>query len=73
MMQTHQSVGRSGYVLTATAVSTQSGDTLRTSGNPTVQPLRMFQFIIGELRISFADDSDYVYSFVLQTVYALLM
>ena len=43
-------VGRSGYELNRAGLSTQSGDTLRTSGNPTLQPLRMFQFIIGELR-----------------------
>ena len=53
MRQTHISVGRPGYLLT-TAVSTQSGDTLRRSGNPTVQPLRIFHFIIGEFRFSFA-------------------
>ena len=40
--------GRPGYLLT-TAEYTQGGGTLRTSGNPTMQPLRMFQFIIGEL------------------------
>ena len=50
MIQTHVGfVGRPGYLLT-TAVYTQSGDTLRKSGNPRVQPLKMFQFIIGELR-----------------------
>ena len=57
MIQTHQSVGRRGYLLT-TAEYTQSGDTLRKSGSPTPQPLKMFQFIIGELRVSFADESD---------------
>ena len=53
MRQTLPSVGRSVYLLT-TAVYTQSGDTLRKSGNPTLQPLKIFQFIIGELRFSFA-------------------
>ena len=43
-------VGRSGYQLNRAGLSTQSGDTLRRSGNPTLQPLKMFQFIIGELR-----------------------
>ena len=43
MIQTHLSVGRLGYQLTAAGLSTQSGD-------PTLQPLKMFQFIIGELR-----------------------
>ena len=52
MIQTHPSVGRPGYQLTATAVSTQSGDTLMKSGNPTNQPLKMFQFIIGEFRFT---------------------
>ena len=45
---------------------------MRKSGNPTLQSLKIFQFIIGELRFTFADESDYVYSFVFQTV-ALLM
>ena len=54
MIQTHQSVGRPGYLLTATAVSTQRGDTLRKSGNPTLQSLKIFQFIIGELRFTLA-------------------
>ena len=53
MRQTHINVGRPDYLLT-TAVSTQSGDTLRKSGNPTLQPLKIFQFIIGELRFLFA-------------------
>ena len=57
MRQTHPSVGRPGYLFNL-ALSTQSGDRLRKSGNPTVQPLKMFQFIIGELRFSFADESD---------------
>ena len=48
MIQTHVSVGRPGYSLT-TADYTQSGDTLRKRGNITLQPLRMFQFIIGEV------------------------
>ena len=51
MVQTDVSVGRSGYVFSR-AVYTQNGDTLRKSGNPTNQPLRMFQFIIGELSFS---------------------
>ena len=51
------SIGRPGYLLT-TAEYTQSGDTLSKSGSPTFQPLKMFQFIIGELRVSFADESD---------------
>ena len=49
MIQTHVSVGRPGYFVT-TDVYTQSGGTLRKSGNPTSQPLKMFQFIIGEFR-----------------------
>ena len=53
MIQTRVSVGRPGYLL-GRDVYTQSGDTLRKSGNPTFQPLKMFQFIIGELRFSFA-------------------
>ena len=57
MRQTHPSVGRPGYLFSA-ALSTQSGDTLRRSGNPTVQPLKIFQFIIGKLRFAVADDSD---------------
>ena len=47
-------VARPGYLLNAAGLSTQSGDTLSKSGNPTVQPLKIFQFIIGELRFSFA-------------------
>ena len=54
MIQIHVSVGRSGYLLNAAGLSTQSGDRLRKSGNPILQPLKMFQFIIGELRFSFA-------------------
>ena len=54
MIQIHVSVGRSGYLLNAGGLSTQSGDRLRRSGNPILQPLKMFQFIIGELRFSFA-------------------
>ena len=57
-IQTNVHVGRPGYVFNAAVVSTQSGDTLSKSGNPTLQPLKMFQFIIGELRFSFADESD---------------
>ena len=49
MVQTDISVGRSGYVFSR-AEYTQSGGTLRKSGNPTSQPLKMFQFIIGEFR-----------------------
>ena len=58
MRQTHSSVGRLGYVFSAAGLSTQRGDTLRKSGNPTLQPLKIFQFIIGELRFTFADESD---------------
>ena len=50
-------IGRPGYLFSA-ALYTRSGDTLRKSGSPTVQPLNIFQFIIGELRFSFADESD---------------
>ena len=54
MIQIHESVGHPGYLLNR-AEYTQNGDTaLRKSGNPTRQPLRMFQFIIGESRFSFA-------------------
>ena len=56
MIQTHVRVGHRGYVFNAAVVSTQSGDTLRKSGNPRLQSLKMFQFIIGELRFSFVDD-----------------
>ena len=52
MKQTHVSVGHPGYVL-ARAEYTQNGDTLRKSGNPTNQPLKMFQFIVGEYRFTF--------------------
>ena len=54
MKQTHVSVGHPGYVL-ARAEYTQNGDTaLRKNGNLTNQPLRMFQFIVGEFRFTFA-------------------
>ena len=46
--------GRCGYEFNTAGLSTQSGDTLRRSGSPTVQPLKIFQFIIGKLRFSFA-------------------
>jgi len=45
-------IGHLGYVFTR-ALYTQSGDTLRKSCNPTNQSLKIFQFIIGELRFSF--------------------
>ena len=52
MIQTHQSVGRLGYQLAPTEY-TQSRDTLRKrAGNPTLQPLKMFQFIIGESKFT---------------------
>ena len=54
MRQTHSSVSRSYLFNIATFNSLVNGDTLRKSGNPTFQPLKMFQFIIGELRFSFA-------------------
>ena len=50
--QTHVSVGRSGYLFT-TSVCEHSGDILSKSYDPTVQPLKIFQFIIGELRFTF--------------------
>ena len=53
MIQTNVNVGRPGYLLTRDEY-TRSGDTLRTSDNATDQPLKIFQFIIGELRFSFA-------------------
>ena len=54
MRQIHESVGHSGYLLNR-AEYTQNGDTaLRKSGNSMSQPLRMFQFIVGEFRFSFA-------------------
>ena len=53
MIQTHQSVGHPGYLLNVAGLSTQSGDTLVKSGNATNQPLKIFQFIIGELRFTF--------------------
>ena len=49
MIWTHVSVGHPGYQF-ASAVYRQSGGTLRKSGNPRNQPLRMFQFIIGRYR-----------------------
>jgi len=52
MNQTHVSVGRPGYLLT-TVVYALNGDILSKSDNPTVQPLKIFQFIIGELRFTF--------------------
>ena len=66
MRQTHESVGRPGYIINID-VYTQSGDTLRKRGNPTRQPLMMFQFIIGELRVSFADESDNTVTFTLDS------
>ena len=42
--------GRPGYLFDTVAVSTQSGDTLSKSGGPRDQPLKIFQFIIGESR-----------------------
>ena len=45
MIQTHISVSRLGYQFTI-AEYTQSGGTLRKSGNPTSRPLKIFQFII---------------------------
>ena len=74
MIQTHPSVGHPGYLLNAAGLSTQSGDTLRKSGNPTNQPLKIFQFIIGELRFTFAHVliSQIVSLLVFQTI-ALLM
>ena len=61
MRQTHFSVGRPDYLLT-TAVYTQSGDTLRKSGNPTVQPLKMFQFIIGEFKFCSLNQPSYAFT-----------
>ena len=52
MDQTHVSVGRPGYLFT-TSVYEHSGDILSKSDDPTVQPLKIFQFIIGELRFTF--------------------
>ena len=53
IIQTHVSVGRPGYQFDR-AVYDRDGDTaLRKSGSPMSQPLRMFQFIIGELRFAF--------------------
>ena len=54
MRQTNVHDGRRGYEFTEAAY-TQRGDTVLTnSGNPKNQPLRIFQFIIGELRFTFA-------------------
>ena len=54
MRQTHDSV-RLGYQFTE-AEYRRDGDTaLRNSGNPILQPLKMFQFIIGESRFVFVD------------------
>ena len=52
MNQTHVSVGRPGYLFT-TSVYEHSGDILSRSDDLTVQPLKIFQFIIGELRFTF--------------------
>ena len=55
MVLTHVSVGRPGYPFNA-AEYTDSGDTaLRKSGDPTNQPLTMFQFIIGMPRFAFVN------------------
>ena len=52
MRQTHPDDGHCGYQFDGAAY-TRDGDTaLSTSGNPTNQPLRIFQFIIGELRFT---------------------
>ena len=67
MIQTHVSVGCRSYQL-GPAEYTLRGDTLSKSGNPTLQPLKIFQFIIGELRFTFADESDDVHSLIFQTV-----
>ena len=75
MRQTHLSVGRPGYLLT-TAVYTQSGGTLRKSGNPTNQPLKMFQFIVGKLtlilHLVITNESNYVRSLVFQAIALLI-
>ena len=54
IIQTFFIVRRPGYLLNPAVVSTQRGDTLRKNGDPTDQLWKMFQFIIGELRFSFA-------------------
>ena len=63
MIQTLVSVGRSGYQLNTAGLSTQSGDTLRKSGSPTLQSLKIFQFIIGELRFHLLIESTYAFTF----------
>ena len=60
MRQTHLSVGRLGYEFSR-AYYTQSGGTLRKSGNPRNQPLKMFQFIIGESRLHLFIWSSFVF------------
>ena len=73
MIQTHVSVGRPGYLLT-TAEYTQSGGTLRKTGNSTDQPLKMFQFIISKLGFTFAHllMNQIMSSLVSQTIALLL-
>ena len=46
-------IGRPAYLL-GRDVYTQSGGTLTKSSNPILQPLKIFQFIIGEFKFSFA-------------------
>ena len=69
MIQTHLSVSRPGYQF-GTDVYTRDGDSaLRKSGNPTDQPLKMFQFLIGELSFNL---SEYIHSLVFQTTVILI-
>ena len=55
MIQTHVSVGRRGYQFNPDAYTQmrQMGNKLMKQGDPSRQPLRMFQFIIGEFRFAF--------------------
>ena len=50
MIQTDVSVGRPGYVLNRAEYTRDGATALRKSVNPTPQPLRIFQFIVGEYR-----------------------
>ena len=73
MIQTHDSVGRLGYQFT-TSIYIQSGDTaLRKNDNSTLQPLRMFQFIVGEYRFTFVDlTNQTISSLVFQPIVLLI-
>ena len=72
MRQTRVNDGRPGYEF-STAECTQSGGTLRRSGNPGNQPLKMFQFIIGELSFSSSLMSSDLHLFIALKLIPLLV